>query len=101
MGVFFMRIENNSVNKILNIYANQSNVSKTTKTDKTKKTDQLNISSTGRDFQIAMDEIKNQPEVRTEKVDELRNQIKAGTYNVDAKSIAEKMLSDANAFHRL
>lgn len=101
MGVFFVRIENNGINRMLNMYKNQENVSKTTKIDKTKKTDQLNISNTGRDFQIAMDEVKNQPEIRTEKVDEIRNQIKAGVYKIDAKAIAEKMLSDANAFHRL
>lgn len=101
MGVFFVRIENNGINKILNIYNNQGNVSKITKTDKTKKIDQLNISSTGRDFQIAMDEIKNKPEVRTEKIEELRKQIQAGTYKVDAKAIADKMISDANIFNKL
>lgn len=99
--MFFMRIENNGINKILNIYKNQGNVGKTTKSDKVKKTDQLNISSAGRDFQIAMDEIKNQPEIRTDKVEELKKQIETGTYKVDSKAIAEKMMSDANILRKL
>ncbi|MGH9482668.1 MAG: flagellar biosynthesis anti-sigma factor FlgM [Terriglobales bacterium] len=36
----------------------------------------------------------NQPEVRTETVKQLRAQIAAGTYNVNASHLAEAMLAD-------
>lgn len=96
-----MRIQNNSINKMLNMYANQSNVDRTKKSGVAKKSDELNISSTARDFQVAMQEVKKQPEIREEKVASIKRQIEAGTYKVDAKRIAEKMMQDANIYTTL
>ena len=97
-----MRINNDGINKMLNIYnKNQGNVDKAEKLGKSKKTDQLNISSNARDFQVAMEQIKNQPEIREEKVAEIKRQKESGTYEIDAKKIADKMMQDANIFRKL
>ena len=96
-----MRIQNTNINKMLNVYANQSNVDKTKKSEAVKKSDQFNISSVARDFQVAMQEVKKQPEVREERVATIKQQIASGTYRVDAKKIAEKMMQDANVYTRL
>lgn len=97
-----MRINNDGINKMLNIYnRNQGNVDNTNKTGKSKKLDQLDISSNARDFQIAMEEVKKQPDVREEKVARIKRQIESGTYEIDAKKIADKMMQDANIFRKL
>lgn len=96
-----MRIQNDGINKILNIYKNQGNVSKTNKLQKSDKRDELNISNEAHEFQLAMKAVKEQPEIREEKVNELKKQVENGTYKVDARKIAEKMMSDANLYKKL
>lgn len=83
---------------MMNIYNKQAKVSKSKETEKAGKSDQLNISNTAREFQFAMEEVKKQPDVRTEKVKQLKQEIEAGTYKVDAKKIADKMMQDANIY---
>lgn len=96
-----MRIQNDGINKILNIYKNQGNVSKTNKLQKSDKRDELNISNEAHEFQLAMKAVKDQPEIREKKVEELKRQIESGTYSVDAKKIAEKMMNDAFIYKRI
>lgn len=96
-----MKIHNNNINKMLNTYNNQATTNKSNKLERGKRADELNISSAARDFQIAMEQVKKQPEVRAEKVEALKKQIEAGNYTVDAKQIAEKMVRDANIYTKL
>ena len=96
-----MKIHNNNINKMLNVYQNQATTNKSKESQKAKKTDSLNISSEARDFQIAMETIKNQAEVRMEKVEKIRKQVESGVYKVDAKAISEKMMRDANIYTRM
>jgi negative regulator of flagellin synthesis FlgM len=39
--------------------------------------------------------LDNIPEVRAEKVEQLKNQIENGTYEIKSEEIAEKMLKDS------
>ena len=65
---------------------------KTSQASRVSKTDKVEISSFGRDLQIAKQAVANSPDVRTDKVEQLKSQIKNGTYNVDADSFAEMLL---------
>ena len=91
-----MKINNGmNVNRIMKKYNNSVK-----KTDKTKKSDglkkdQLNISKSAKEFQVAMKEAKNTPDIRRAKVDEIKQKIDDGTYNPSAKDIAKKMVSNA------
>lgn len=96
-----MRINNDGINKMLNVYKNQEKLSETGKLGKTRKADQLNISNTARDFQVAMTAVKDNPEIREDKVNRIKQEIQAGTYEIDAKKIAGKMMQDANIFRKL
>lgn len=96
--MFFLRIQNDAINKMLNIYNKQAKVEKTKEAKKAGKSDQLNISSSAREFQVAMEEVKKQTEIREQKVAEIKRQIESGTYKVDAKKIADKMMQDANVY---
>ena len=59
------------------------------------KTDTVNISDAAKEIQEVRKELDNIPEVRTEKVEQLKNQIENGTYEIKSEEIAEKMLKDS------
>ena len=59
------------------------------------KTDTVNISDAAKEIQEVRKELDNIPDVRAEKVEQLKNQIENGTYEVKSEEIAEKMLKDS------
>jgi negative regulator of flagellin synthesis FlgM len=56
--------------------------------------EKVSISSISRDVKLAKKAIEELPDVREEKVRELKDQIEQGTYNVSGEKIAEKMSDD-------
>lgn len=56
------------------------------------KTDKLELTASKRQFEVAMKAVRDVPEVRMEKVEAIKRQIEAGTYKVDSKAVAEKIL---------
>ena len=59
------------------------------------KTDTVNISDAAKEIQEVRRELDNVPDVRAEKVEQLKNQIENGTYEIKSEEIAEKMLKDS------
>lgn len=57
-------------------------------------TDKVELSAASRDIQKIQEVLKNTPDVRAEKVQELKSKIESGQYRVDAREIANKMISD-------
>lgn len=88
-----MRID--AYNQINQLYG----VGKTSKSGKTGSTssvlgtDQVSFSSIGRDMQIAKTALANVPDVREDRVNELKAQIQNGTYNVSNESFADKLMA--------
>ncbi|MBF0226528.1 MAG: flagellar biosynthesis anti-sigma factor FlgM [Desulfobacterales bacterium] len=58
----------------------------------TNNTDKVSISDTSREMQLAMKAVSETPDVRTDRVNELKNSINEGTYQVNAQLVAGKML---------
>ncbi|MDQ7033053.1 MAG: flagellar biosynthesis anti-sigma factor FlgM [Desulfonauticus sp.] len=56
--------------------------------------DTISISAKGRLFASLINEAHNAPEVRTEKIESLKEQIKQGQYHPDPQKIAEKILAE-------
>lgn len=86
-----MRIDDKSI-------ANYSQVDSLKKQDNAKPksdTREKVISSTRDRASYITDQVKNLPDVRQERVDQLRNQIENGTYNVSGKKVAEKIVGTA------
>ncbi|MDY3110390.1 MAG: flagellar biosynthesis anti-sigma factor FlgM [Lachnospiraceae bacterium] len=54
--------------------------------------DQLQISSMGKDLQVAKSAVAQAPDVRADVVASLKEQINNGTYQVSGESFAEKVL---------
>ncbi|MDP2799288.1 MAG: flagellar biosynthesis anti-sigma factor FlgM [Deltaproteobacteria bacterium] len=57
-------------------------------------TDKVELSAASRDIQKIQEVLKNTPDVRAEKVQELKSKIESGQYRVDAREIANKMVSN-------
>jgi negative regulator of flagellin synthesis FlgM len=89
-----MRID--AYNQVAAVYKN----SKPARTNATRKTasfqDQLQISSAGRDYQIAKQAVANASDIREDKVAELKTQVDSGNYKVDSGDFASKLLEKYN-----
>lgn len=90
-----MRIE--AYNQVAGLY----------KTNKTTKTcasygvgdrDELQISQAGRDFQIAKQAVAQSPDIREDKVAQLKSKIESGEYQVSADDFASKLMERYNQY---
>lgn len=85
-----MRID--AISKIYEAYK-ANNVSNTKKVNKTMGKDEVALSKTAKDFQIAYKALAEVPDVREDKVKALKEQMASGNYNVKAAEVADKILS--------
>lgn len=80
------------VPKVSGIYGKNKNIDKTEKTSGVaSKKDVVSISNQAKDFQAIMKAVKDVPDIRTDKVNELKDKYESGSYNVDGKDIAQKL----------
>jgi negative regulator of flagellin synthesis FlgM len=59
------------------------------------KTDTVVLSDTAKNVQEAQKQLETIPDVREDKVAQLKEQIENGTYEMDEEKIADKMMKDA------
>ncbi|MBR6642595.1 MAG: flagellar biosynthesis anti-sigma factor FlgM [Lachnospiraceae bacterium] len=85
-----MRID--AMSEITQLYQANSVRKKTEKPASYSK-DSVEISSFGRDLQIAKQAVAQAEDVRAEKVQELKTSMANGTYNVPMSALAEKLLN--------
>lgn len=91
-----MKISNNpNINKAMKIY----NRTKTRKVENAKSIegpkDELQLSNKAKEYQVAIKAFKNLPEIREDLVNELKDKIRQGTYNVTGEEIADKIIESA------
>lgn len=83
-----MKISGTGINKIINIY--EKNNKKIEKTKEVVKKDSLEISKIGKNLSsFAVDDKKS---ISQEKLEKIRNEVANGTYKVDGKLVAQKMI---------
>lgn len=83
-----MKITGTSVNKIFNLY--EANKRKVEKTSEPVNKDAIEISELGKKLSaFAKDDFNSVP---TEKLEEIKDRISKGTYKVDSKLLAEKIM---------
>lgn len=80
-----------STSKVNNVRNNQVN-SKTI--EKKQSDDVIKISEDSKKIAELANTIKNIPEIRTQKIEELKKVIETGQYTVDPKKLAEKIISE-------
>lgn len=86
-----MRVQGPNLTKLLRTYLKQQKVKKSPETNLSPE-DQFEISEESKLLSAALQELKKMPEIRQERVEQIKAQIKARTYNVSAEKVAEKML---------
>ncbi len=89
-----MRID--AYNQINQIYqtSQAKKTSATSEAGKTSFSDALQLSQAGKDIQVAKQSVKDAPDVREDKVNELKARIASGNYNVTGKDVADKLVEN-------
>lgn len=85
-----MRID--AMSEITQLYQVSSTRKKPEKTTAASK-DSVEISSFGRDLQIAKQAVAQAEDIREDKVQELKTSMANGTYNVPMSALADKLLN--------
>ena len=88
-----MRID--AISRIYDSYKVQGNLP-SKKTEQTHSKDEVTFSSEAKDFATLTKLLSDVPEIRTDKVEEIKNRISSGNYNVKAEEVAGKILSQVN-----
>lgn len=90
-----MRID--AYNQIAQLY-NVQNTQKAQKvTGKATARDQVQISQTGRDYQVAKKAVSEASDIREDKVAKLKTMVESGEYQVNTGDFASKLLEKYNA----
>ncbi len=80
--------------KVSGIYGTQKSTVRVGKTEATaSKKDVLSISNEAKDFQTVYKALKDVPDIRQSKVDELSGKFETGSYNVTGKDVADKVIN--------
>lgn len=94
-----MRIEDKSqlgLNKLNDTADKKKVTSGSSKSaDSASASDSLSLSDSAKDLASIKSGLQNAPEVRTELVEKLKNQIANGQYNVTGRQVAEKIVQTA------
>lgn len=93
-----MKISFQQIQQAIQVYGNQGSKNdkgKVAKNEKSFKLDEINLSSQVQSAQLAAKALAQLPEIREEKVANLKQAVKSGNYNVNGEDIAEKMLGRA------
>ena len=61
---------------------------------RTAPSDKVNISGKGREVADIIASVNQLPDIREAKVQEIKKSVDSGTYNIDARKIADRMLKD-------
>lgn len=86
-----MRID--ALNQVSQVYGRNSKL-KVNSGAKVSGSDSLTISDFGKDLQIAKQAVASAPDIREDRVAELKKRINEGTYNVSSEDFANKFLAD-------
>ncbi|HEX3023163.1 MAG TPA: flagellar biosynthesis anti-sigma factor FlgM [Lachnospiraceae bacterium] len=86
-----MRIE--AYNKVNQIYQS-NNIKAMESAKKTGKSDQLEISQTGKDYQVAKQAIAAADEVRADKIADIKSRMASGTYNVTMNEVVDRLVDN-------
>ncbi|HEY8361911.1 MAG TPA: flagellar biosynthesis anti-sigma factor FlgM [Tissierellaceae bacterium] len=94
-----MRI--NRLDNIFQIYNKNSNTNKVNGDKRIDGKDEIKLSEKAVEFQYALKKVKEVDDIRKDKVDRIKAQVKSGTYYVDGKKVVEKILEDISLYKKI
>ena len=86
-----MRID--AFNKVSQLYKTNS-VKSATKSQGSSFSDKLEISQTGMDYQVAKQHVARTPDIREDKVNDIKQRMEAGAYHVSIEDVANKLVDE-------
>lgn len=89
-----MKINPSQIAKAMEIYKTQKPASIGRGKKEESKKDELVLSDNAQAFQIALRAAKDQGPIDLSKIEEIKDRIQSGQYNIDSRQIAEKMVDD-------
>lgn len=91
-----MNISRSQLDGIMRVYLKNSGQLKDKLSKKAPKThtDEVSLSGDVREFAHVIKLVSQADDVRIEKIEELKARIKAGTYNIDGKLVADKIVEE-------
>ncbi len=90
-----MRID--AYNQIAQIYKSTKPAKAQRTKDVSAERDEVQISSFGREYQIAKQAVANASDIREDKVANIKERVDSGNYSVDVNDFANKLLEKYNA----
>ena len=90
LGGEIMRID--AFNKVSQIY-NSNKTSKIKKHTESSFSDKLEISQVAKDYRVAKDVLAQTPDIREDKVSDIKRRMESGTYNVNMQEVADKLVN--------
>lgn len=86
-----------NIPKVSGIYNNASKVDKSSRVGEVaSRKDELTISGTAKDFNVAMKAVRQVPDIRQDKVDAILNKMENGNYSVPVSDVAQKIAESLN-----
>ncbi|MGN0318271.1 MAG: flagellar biosynthesis anti-sigma factor FlgM [Lachnospira sp.] len=86
-----MRVD--ALNAVSQIYAANSTTAVKKSTQTAQVSDKFEISDMAKTYSTAKAAVKAAPDVRMDKVEDIKARMAAGTYNVSSKDVADKILN--------
>ncbi|MBS4538150.1 flagellar biosynthesis anti-sigma factor FlgM [Clostridium sp. D2Q-11] len=87
---------NNNIKNIMKAYDNKDK-KEVSENSRLKKKDEFTISDEAKDIQKALKVAKDSPDIREEKIREIKMKVDSGNYSIDPKKVAEKIIEDINS----
>lgn len=79
--------------KVSSIYGDSAKIEKVTRVrETTSRKDELTISTIANDFNVALKALRQVPDVRQDKVNEILKKMEKGQYDVTSEEVAKKIL---------
>jgi negative regulator of flagellin synthesis FlgM len=104
-GDYFMRINCSNLDKILAVYKKQGiqpgRIYGETKDNAQQRADRIELSQQAMDFQVALKALSGLPDIREQKVADIKSRIEAGKYRVEARDIADRIIDRLRSRGRL
>ena len=88
------RIKNKTISDRIKVGDKSSTTKSQGSSSSTSGTEQIAISSKAKDIQKATEAVSTAPDIRTEKVERIKNEIAKGSYRVSTEDLAEKVLEN-------
>jgi negative regulator of flagellin synthesis FlgM len=88
------RIKNKTIQDRIKVSDNSSAIKNQDGISSASGTEQIAISSKAKDIQKTTEVVSAAPDIRTEKVERIKNEIDKGSYHVSTENLAEKILEN-------